>query len=70
MPKYYELTPTIKKDGDLFLVRSFHVDTGEANTCPAKTIVIYAHNTDFVYSELPEVIKVANECLTLDDVYS
>ena len=55
MPLYYELKPTICHD-DLFLVRSIHLDTGVGNSCPAKTIVIFAHNNDFKYNELPEVI--------------
>ena len=67
MPKYYELKPTISHD-DLFLVRSFHLDTGVGNSCPCKTLVIFAHNEDFKYTNLPEVVKVANQCLTFNDL--
>jgi len=59
LPKYYELKHTIKHE-DLFLIRSFHIDQLgpeiDALTCPAKTIVIYAHNDDFSYLEIPKVI--------------
>ena len=64
LPKYYELTPTIAHD-DLFLVRSFHVAADEQkehgdSTCPVKTFAIFAHNNDFSYGELPDVLKVIN----------
>jgi len=64
LPKYYELTPTIAHD-DLFLVRSFHVAADEPkehgdSTCPVKTFAIFAHNNDFSYGELPDVLKVIN----------
>lgn len=66
LPKYYELTPTIAHD-DLFLVRSFHVATDEPfdnqnpnSSCPVKTFAIFAHNKDYSYGELPDVLKVIN----------
>lgn len=65
LPKYYELTPTIAHD-DLFLVRSFHVAADEPlmdhhnSTCPVKTFAILAHNEDYSYGELPDVLKVIN----------
>ncbi len=51
-PKFYELHHSIRHD-DLFLIQSFYIDQGEDLTCPAKTIVIYAHNRDFQYSDQP-----------------
>lgn len=51
-PKFYELHHSIRHD-DLFLIQSFYIDQGEDLTCPAKTIVIYAHNRDFQYSYQP-----------------
>lgn len=71
LPKYFELKPTCKHS-DLFLVRSIHIDQcGETNnglTCPAKTIVIFAHNEDFPYDQLPQLMQTANKCLSLEDV--
>ena len=40
-------------------------------TCPAKTIAIFAHNSEFSYrdEEMPSIVsKVSKQCKTVEDV--
>lgn len=72
LPQYYELMPKIKQSDDLFLADSFHIDQcgqeGAQLSCPAKTIVIYAHYKDFKYDDVPSVVRIGNQCKTIDQV--
>ena len=54
---------------DLFLISSINFDQGDGNTCPAKTIVVFAHMADFSYADPPEIVTTMNRCLTLEDVF-
>jgi hypothetical protein len=56
-------------NNDLFLISSINFDQGDGNSCPAKTIVVFAHMSDFSYAEPPELVSTMNTCLSLEDVF-
>jgi len=52
----------------MFLIQSMHFDFGLRTNNPAKTLAVFAHNEDFSYSSLPNLIQVLNSCQTLQNL--
>lgn len=59
LPKYYQLEHNINHN-DLFLISSINFDQGDGSSCPAKTIVVFAHLEDFNYANQPEIVSTMN----------
>lgn len=67
LPRYFQVTHAVQNN-DLFLISSIHVDQGTQNSCPAKTIGLFAHFEDFSYSRQPQIVQIINHCKTFDQL--